>query len=614
MFYADFLFVKRGPLSKVWQMAHLSKKLSRRDAASTNVITAVQAIEQPAAPLALRSQGQLLLGLVRIYDGQVRYLQADCTEAAAKLDSVMERGRAAAGRRGDVDVDAKDIIASAGAITVSEREAQQGLGLYDGYDALEEQRYLEDHARQLSAYSQDPAAPYPSLSLSLSQSQSQSSPQQQQQQQRLSQAADLSLEQARRATQSFHSALDDFELGEGLALEDDLGLLEGAVAGEAAAGGVEPMELEMARDDEGEMRRESVRDDGADILGLDADRRVSLISAAGAVDETADEQQRAADLELIQRREARRQDRKRLRFASAVRDEVNEIDAEEMKAMIADTADIVRSRESSSLLNPRRRRERLIRGVDGVSSLLQTAMAGSLGEERVDRLLAELFSAEGVRTAERVEGAAEESKEDAAAVGQQDVSYLDAADIVGGDFNVGLQDDADITYEQQQQQPASPRAEPPGSPSSAPASAVPAPPTQSDLLASAQSDRLSSLTTRSFFDEAASASPVPEEEKEAVGFTSRTRKVLSLLRQAYGGRGADRAVQFDSLAQQGGRGGRVGRGVAAGLFYQMLVLAQAGAVRCEQQAAFEEITITRGEAFDDVAGRLGAAARVSARG
>lgn len=42
----------------------------------------------PEAPLALRLSGQLLLGVVRIYNRQLVYLYEDCNDTLAKLQQV----------------------------------------------------------------------------------------------------------------------------------------------------------------------------------------------------------------------------------------------------------------------------------------------------------------------------------------------------------------------------------------------------------------------------------------------------------------------------------------------------------------------------------------------
>ena len=45
-------------------------------------------ILNPAAPLALRVSGHLMLGIVRIYSRKVKYLIADCADAMWKIKLV----------------------------------------------------------------------------------------------------------------------------------------------------------------------------------------------------------------------------------------------------------------------------------------------------------------------------------------------------------------------------------------------------------------------------------------------------------------------------------------------------------------------------------------------
>ena len=588
MFYADFLFVKRGALSKVWQCAHLSKKLTRRDVRETDVRQAVRDIEQPSAPLALRLQGQLLLGVVRVYDGQVRYLQQDCTEASTRLSSLMDR-KAGQGRSGahPTEADPSQLVAPAGAITVSEREQ-----LGDGYDALEEQRYLEDHALRLSSSSQ--ADPFPSLSLSLS-SQQLTPLTQSQSAARLSQQArpsDISLEQARRSQLSLN--LDDFELGEGMALDDDAAMDLGAGAGEGGMEDAGGDELEVMRDEGMEMGRVSMQQDGAALEDDDA-RRESLISMPGDV--SADPAQLAADSELSRRREERRMQRKRLRFAGEVRDAVIEKSADEIKSALLDDSDIVRSRgQETTIVNPRRwlLNERL-------SSLLgHSSIMGRVGDAQMDALMEELFSPASMR----LPGAADESKEAKAAEAAGDGLEI----LVGGEFDVGMgMEDDEGGGVPSTPPPSSPRE--PRSPSTVAGSAVPPtlpPPSRSDLEATAAVDEAASSSLHSFFNEPATDTAATHTTDSST-LTSRTVKTLALLSTHYT-RSPNTPVSFTQLTA-----GRVGRGVAAGLFYQMLVLGQAGAVRCVQEEAYGEINVARGDRFEEVSMRLGGEPVVSQR-
>eukprot|EP00750_Incisomonas_marina_P020128 INCI3747.1.p1 GENE.INCI3747.1~~INCI3747.1.p1 ORF type:complete len:616 (-),score=134.58 INCI3747.1:83-1930(-) len=85
MFYSDLILAKKGPLANIWLAAHLSNKLSKSQVFDTNIEGSVQSIVQPAFPLALRVSGHLLLGVVRIYSRQVKYLFADCNFARSSL-------------------------------------------------------------------------------------------------------------------------------------------------------------------------------------------------------------------------------------------------------------------------------------------------------------------------------------------------------------------------------------------------------------------------------------------------------------------------------------------------------------------------------------------------
>jgi len=86
MFYSQIILAKKGPLGKVWLAAHWGdKKLGRPQIFATDICQAVDSIEHPQVPLALRLSGHLLLGVVRIYSRKVKYLMHDCHEAMVKI-------------------------------------------------------------------------------------------------------------------------------------------------------------------------------------------------------------------------------------------------------------------------------------------------------------------------------------------------------------------------------------------------------------------------------------------------------------------------------------------------------------------------------------------------
>ncbi|UKZ80819.1 hypothetical protein TrVFT333_008584 [Trichoderma virens FT-333] len=86
MFYSETLLQKTGPLARVWLSANLERKLSKNHILQSNVTDSVEAIITPnQAPMALRLSGQLLLGVVRIYQRKTRYLLDDCNEAMMKI-------------------------------------------------------------------------------------------------------------------------------------------------------------------------------------------------------------------------------------------------------------------------------------------------------------------------------------------------------------------------------------------------------------------------------------------------------------------------------------------------------------------------------------------------
>jgi hypothetical protein len=90
MFYSEFILAKKGPLAKVWLAAHWERKLSKAQISQTNVVRSVEDIVNPVAPLALRLSSQLLLGVVKIYSRQAKYLLDDCSEILTRIKSMFK--------------------------------------------------------------------------------------------------------------------------------------------------------------------------------------------------------------------------------------------------------------------------------------------------------------------------------------------------------------------------------------------------------------------------------------------------------------------------------------------------------------------------------------------
>ena len=85
MFYDNYILARKGPLARIWVAAHYDKKLSKAQIYEVNIHASVAAILSDKMRLALRTSGHLLLGVVRIYSRQIRYLLADCNDAYAKI-------------------------------------------------------------------------------------------------------------------------------------------------------------------------------------------------------------------------------------------------------------------------------------------------------------------------------------------------------------------------------------------------------------------------------------------------------------------------------------------------------------------------------------------------
>eukprot|EP01035_Chromulina_nebulosa_P016373 gene16373-21703_t len=104
MFYSQVILARKGPLGKIWLAAHFDKKLTKNQIFSTDISSSVESVLNPAAPLALRVSGHLMLGICRIYSRKVKYLMSDCTEAMWKIKLAF--------RPGNVDIDLNNATAN----------------------------------------------------------------------------------------------------------------------------------------------------------------------------------------------------------------------------------------------------------------------------------------------------------------------------------------------------------------------------------------------------------------------------------------------------------------------------------------------------------------------
>jgi hypothetical protein len=85
-YYAVELFVKKGPLGKMWIAGTVGwKKLSKIAIVSSNIEKMAETIMSPPVPLALPTQATLLRGVCRIQSKQCAYLLTDALDAQTQL-------------------------------------------------------------------------------------------------------------------------------------------------------------------------------------------------------------------------------------------------------------------------------------------------------------------------------------------------------------------------------------------------------------------------------------------------------------------------------------------------------------------------------------------------
>jgi hypothetical protein len=97
MFYSEMILAKKGPLANVWLAANWERRLTRGQVLQTDLAaTVADLVSGEHPPMALRLQGQLLLGVSKIYGRQAKYLLEDCGEALGRLQEHHATGTAKA--------------------------------------------------------------------------------------------------------------------------------------------------------------------------------------------------------------------------------------------------------------------------------------------------------------------------------------------------------------------------------------------------------------------------------------------------------------------------------------------------------------------------------------
>lgn len=94
MFYTNFLYIKKGELGKLWIAAFQSKKLSKQVIIDTNIIDAIDSISNSTTPLALRLSAPLLLGIVRIYERKINYIVDDANDILQMNKKILQQASA----------------------------------------------------------------------------------------------------------------------------------------------------------------------------------------------------------------------------------------------------------------------------------------------------------------------------------------------------------------------------------------------------------------------------------------------------------------------------------------------------------------------------------------
>lgn len=85
MFFSTYVLTKKGPLAKIWLAAHWDKKLTKNEVQVVNLRQTIVHIIHPVVPIAIRTSGELLIGVVRIYALKVKHLLREASAVSVQL-------------------------------------------------------------------------------------------------------------------------------------------------------------------------------------------------------------------------------------------------------------------------------------------------------------------------------------------------------------------------------------------------------------------------------------------------------------------------------------------------------------------------------------------------
>ncbi|KAL9005875.1 MAG: hypothetical protein Q9188_001383 [Gyalolechia gomerana] len=82
----------RAALAQIWRFICVERQLTKTDVLDTDIrIEITRMIQSAAAPMGLRVNSQLLLGLVRVYKQKVRFLLEDCDQTLTQIRLMRQR-------------------------------------------------------------------------------------------------------------------------------------------------------------------------------------------------------------------------------------------------------------------------------------------------------------------------------------------------------------------------------------------------------------------------------------------------------------------------------------------------------------------------------------------
>lgn len=344
MFFSTNVLTKKGPLARIWIAAFEAKALKRPEITGTNIAESVESIIHPEVPIALRTSGHLLLGIVRIHSKKIDFLLQDAVDAKLKIQISVARAT------NTLVLPASKTTSKRSAVTLALQELPSSFGMLD-FDLDAPPTFVVANAGLSTISTHDAMGNIP-------------------------QDDDMYDVSRQSLTQQEINQPFSFRFENGMTDVEDPEMLRGE-------------ETDAGLIDIGEQLGFDAQDFGVDVPAYDVDKtgEVSALNVSGSADAT--NAPTAADSTDAENRPQALPSRRKVtsRRKRAHADPVTELDSRQMRQMIQDASALCRNRTLEVVLEESAREAKRAKLSRLPSILSVTASGSSVLQRELSRLL-----------------------------------------------------------------------------------------------------------------------------------------------------------------------------------------------------------------------------------